>query len=239
LTHIRADFISCTRDVRWTLSLAIELRNLGLYDSFKDMIRLFLIRHGRSTWNAVGRIQGQADPPLDDVGREQARRLAERLRDDPPVALYTSSLQRARETADIIGRTLGIAATPDERLQEYDVGDIAGLTWEQVVEQYPDIAWRWAESSEGVKFPGAEEGRVFRDRTAAVFDEIVARHEEGPVGVVAHGGVLGAYLNHLIGLTTWRSPFRFGNGSLSIVEVNPARPRIVLLNDTCHLGEEI
>ncbi|MEA3339655.1 MAG: histidine phosphatase family protein [Chloroflexota bacterium] len=202
------------------------------------MTRLLLIRHARSTWNAAGRIQGQADPPLDDVGREQARRLAERLRNDPPVVLYTSPLQRAQETADTIGQALDIGVTPDERLEEYDVGEMAGLTWEQVVERYPDIARRWVKAEEGAKFPGAEEGGAFRDRVAAAFDEIIARCEKGPLGVVTHGGVLGTYLNHLIGLTTWRSPFRFGNASLSIVEVNPARPRILLLNDTCHLGEE-
>jgi broad specificity phosphatase PhoE len=56
--------------------------------------------------------------------------------------------------------------------------------------------------------------------------------------VVAHGGTLGTYLNHLIGLPTRFSPFRFGNGSLTIVEAHPVRPRILLLNDTCHLGGE-
>ena len=98
------------------------------------MTRLMLIRHGRSTWNAEGRIQGQADPPLDEMGREQARRLAERLHGEPIVALYTSPLLRARETAGIIGQALDVPVTPDERLKEYDVGDVAGLTWDQLVE---------------------------------------------------------------------------------------------------------
>jgi probable phosphoglycerate mutase len=147
---------------------------------------LFLIRHGRSTWNAERRIQGLADPPLDEVGREQACRLAGRLQaEDAMVALYTSPLRRARET------------------------------------------------------PGAEESAPFRARVAAAFDEILSRHDEGTVGVVAHGGTLGTYLNHLIGLPSRFSPFRFGNASLSILEMNPVRPRIVLLNDTCHLGGEI
>jgi len=72
----------------------------------------------------------------------------------------------------------------------------------------------------------------------AAFGDILSQPEDGPVGVVAHGGTLGTYLNHLIGLPTRLSPFRFGNGSLTIVEVHPVRPRILLLNDTCHLGEE-
>lgn len=206
------------------------------------MTRLFLIRHGRSTWNAARRIQGQADPPLDEVGREQARRLAERLRDDPPAALYTSPLQRARETAEILGQALGVPVVPDERLKEYDVGAITGLTWEQVVEQHPDMAQRWAEALEDIEIPGEEGGAPFRARVVAAFGEILARHAEGTVGVVTHGGTLGTYLNHLIGLPTRFSPFRFDNGALSIVkvnvEMNPVRPRILLLNDTCHLGGE-
>ncbi len=203
------------------------------------MTRLFLIRHGRSTWNTAKRIQGCADPPLDEVGREQTRRLAERLREEAVVALYTSPLQRAQETAEIIGQALGVPVMPDERLKEYDVGDITGLTWEQVVEQHPHVARRWIEASESLEIPGEEGDASFRARVAAAFGEIIAQHTDGPIGVVAHGGTLGTYLNHLIGLPTRFSPFRFGNGSLSIVEVDPVRPRIVLLNDTCHLGEGI
>lgn len=194
------------------------------------MTRLLLIRHGRSVWNAQGRIQGRADPPLDELGREQARRLAERLRQEAVVALYTSPLRRAQETADIIGRALDVPVVPDERLQEYDVGDIAGLTWEQVVERYPDVAHRWAEAQEELGIPGEEGHGPFRARVVAAFGDIVSRHADGPVGVVAHGGTLGTYLNHLIGLQTRASPFRFDNGSLSVVEANPVRPRIVLLN---------
>ncbi|MDY7077661.1 MAG: histidine phosphatase family protein [Chloroflexota bacterium] len=203
------------------------------------MTRLFLIRHGRSTWNATHRIQGQADPPLDEVGREQARRLAERLREDPPVVLYTSSLRRAQETAEIVGDTLGVPVVPDDRLQEYDVGDIAGLTWEQVTEQYPEVALRWTDEPGELVIPGEEGSAPFLARVAGVLGEIGSRHDGETVGVVAHGGTLGTYLNHLIGLETRFSPFRFANGSLSIVELNPVRPRITLLNDTCHLGGEL
>ena len=203
------------------------------------MTRLFLIRHGRSTWNAVKRIQGHADPPLDRVGREQASRLAERLRGEEITMFYASPLLRARETADIIGEALDVPVAPDERLKEHGVGDITGLTWEQIGEQYPDVAQRWAEDPENLKIPGAEESALFRVRVVAAFDDIVARHAEETAGVVTHGGTLGTFLNHLIGLPTRFSPFRFANASLSIVEVNPMRPRIMLLNDTCHLGGEI
>jgi broad specificity phosphatase PhoE len=200
--------------------------------------RLCLIRHGRSVWNAQGRIQGRADPPLDEVGRAQARRLAERLREESVAVLYTSPLRRSQETAEIIGQALDLPVVPDERLKEYDVGDLTGLTWEQVEEQHPDVAQGWAQAQDSLEIPGEEGTAPFRARIVTAFGDILSQHEDGPVGVVAHGGTLGTYLNHLIGLPTRFSPFRFGNGSLTIVEAHPVRPRILLLNDTCHLGGE-
>ncbi len=204
------------------------------------MTRLYLIRHGRSTWNAQRRWQGLSDPPLDDVGRDQARRLAERLRGNGHelVALYTSPLQRAQETADIIGETLDLPVVSDDRLKERNIGVFTGLTIAQFEEQYPDVLRRMAEADENLMIPGEEDAGQFRALVATFFDEIVTRHGEGPVGVVSHGGTLGTYLNHLIGLSSRFSPFRFGNTSLSIVDVDPARPRIVLLNDICHVGGE-
>ena len=205
----------------------------------KKVTRLLLIRHGLSTWNVAGRIQGQADPPLDDIGREQAHKLARRLLEDQPNVLYTSPLRRAMETAEIIGNKLSVPVVIDDRLKEYGVGEIMGLTWQQVVEQYPDLARQWEEASEDVKFPDAEGSGVFRTRVSAAFAELLTQHPDETIGVVAHGGVLGAYLNDLIGLPSRFSPFRFANSSLSIVEVNAVRPRVTLLNDTCHLRGEI
>ena len=199
------------------------------------MTQLFLIRHGRSTWNAEGRIQGQADPPLDDVGGDQARQLGERLLANPPIALYTSPLRRARETAEIIGARLGLSPVVDERLQEYDVGDIAGLTWEQVVTRCPGVATDW-ENGEEPSIPGEEGREHFRTRVLAAFEAIGSPHPGEAAGVVAHGGTLGTYLIHLLGLSVSYAPFRFDNGSLSVVQLDPLKPRILLLNDTCHLG---
>jgi probable phosphoglycerate mutase len=202
------------------------------------MTRLILIRHGRSMWNAERRIQGQADPPLDDVGRQQAHCLAKRLQRDGAnlSTLYTSPLQRASETAEIIGETLGVPVVTDPRLTERGVGDVTGLTWEEITTCYPDFVHSWEHDPEHAGFPGEEGQAEFRARVVSVFDEMVAHHAPDPVGVVSHGGTLGAYLNHLLGLPGRRSPFHFWNASLSIVEVNPTRPRVICVNDTGHLG---
>lgn len=201
-------------------------------------MRLLLIRHGRSTWNAQGRIQGQADPPLDDVGRDQAHKLAERLRGNPPTTLYSSPLQRARETAEIIANGLGVSVAADERLSEYGVGALTGLTSRQVVQQYPEVAERW-NNAQSLTIPGEEGRESFRARVVAAFDDIRSQHSEGTSAVISHGGTLGSYLVHLLGLSISFTPFRFDNGSLSIVQPHRVKPRILLLNDTCHLREDL
>ena len=196
---------------------------------------LLLVRHGRSTWNAAGRIQGQADPPLDDVGREQARRVGERLRRYHPQAVYASTLRRALETAEIIARPLGLPVTPDERLQEYDLGVLSGLTWEEIQARHPEIAAHWRNQRGAADIPGEEGYPAFLDRVRAAFAEIVARHGGEAVCVVSHGGTMGLYLNYLMGLGGRLSPFSFANGSLTVVEVGGPRLRIRTVNDTCHL----
>jgi len=102
------------------------------------MTFLFLIRHARSTWNAEGRMQGQADPPLDDVGREQARALAERLRGEPFRAIYSSPQARARQTAEIAfaRHNPPVPITFDDRLKERDLGEWTGLTIAEVEARY-------------------------------------------------------------------------------------------------------
>src|SRR5207302_46661 len=90
--------------------------------------QLLLIRHGESTWNREGRVQGWLDPPLSERGIQQAARLAERLRDEPLDALYASPQQRARATAQAIADIKGLPLQLDDRLREHRLGGIQGLT---------------------------------------------------------------------------------------------------------------
>ena len=202
-------------------------------------MRLLLIRHGESLGNALNRIQGLRDEPLTVTGRAQAVALAHRLRRDYDVrAVYSSSLLRARRTAEIIAAALGLPVTCDDRLQEYDCGVVTGLCLEEVQAQYPEIARRWAEDSWKVPIAGEEGSEAFQQRVEAAMGDIVARHSPThTVAVVAHGGTLSVYLASLLDLDfNKRQPWVFDNASLSIVTVGGSRPRITLLNDTCHLN---
>jgi broad specificity phosphatase PhoE len=198
--------------------------------------RLLLIRHGQSEWNAQNRWQGRSDTPLNDTGREQARRLAAHLRErgETPAAIYASPLQRAGETAALIGAAFDLAPATEPGLIEYDVGAFEGLTPTEVAERFPDVWTRWQTSPEWTAIPGAEDRPAFCERVHRTFEDIVARHTGQTVAIVSHGGTLGAYLLCALGLDPKRhSPFLFANGSLTIFDHDPFRPRIVMLNYQC------
>ena len=100
-------------------------------------MRLLLIRHGESIANAEGRLQGHLDIPLSDRGRRQAERLAERLAVLSVKALYTSPLLRAKGTAEIMSERLGLAIEQRAALMERNVGELEGLTREEIIARFP------------------------------------------------------------------------------------------------------
>lgn len=104
----------------------------------RPMTRLLLVRHGESTWNADGRWQGQADPPLTDRGREQAATAAAAI--GTIDAIVTSDLERAAETGAIIARSLGVEPVLVEpRLRERDAGSLSGLTRPEIYRKFPGL----------------------------------------------------------------------------------------------------
>ncbi len=201
-------------------------------------VRLLLIRHARSTWNTEGRLQGIADPPLDAMGLEQANRLADRLKGQPIAAIYSSPLQRARSTAEIIRQNFpGVPLTFDDRLMEYNIGVLTGLTWDEIAIKHPDFAARWSEDAWGAPIPESEGQIAFRARVTAVMHEITLRHIDQVVAIVSHGGTFGAYLSACLGLdANRRDPFHFGNTSVSIIDLDDGGIKIVALNDAHHLS---
>ncbi|MBU0490661.1 MAG: histidine phosphatase family protein [Chloroflexi bacterium] len=201
-------------------------------------MRLYLIRHGESTWNAEGRFQGQKDPPLSERGQQQARRLAERLRPVPVGAMYASPQQRAWQTALHLADGRDVPLVPHDGLREVRVGIFEGLVWDEIQVRYP-VEWeRWQAESWHYTIPGAETQDEFQQRIWQAITEIVDRHPTEDVAVVAHGGVIGMYLNTLLGLDIWQwSPFRQGNTALNIIEVQNGHVRVVGVNDLCHLED--
>ncbi|MGX5360171.1 histidine phosphatase family protein [Kocuria sp. KH4] len=152
--------------------------------------RLVLWRHGRTAWNVEKRAQGQADIPLDPVGRRQARRAAPVLAAFEPVFVWSSDLQRARHTAQELAALTGLEVRLDARLREYDVGIRQGTTFAEFRASHPDVYERFF-TQEDYRVPGAELPSEVDARMTAVLGDAAAALGEGRTGVlVGHGAAL-------------------------------------------------
>ena len=158
--------------------------------------RILLARHGETDWNRAGRWQGQADPPLNELGRRQAGTLADQLAEDGVAAIYSSDLRRARDTARIVADRLGLDVTEDRALREIDVGSWSGLTREEVGERFPDGFARWLAGEIGHDGETRDE---LAQRVVPAVESIAHEHAGESVLVVTHGGVIRALRRHAAG----------------------------------------
>jgi len=158
---------------------------------------ILLVRHGQSEWNREGRWQGHADPPLSDAGRRQAGELAEKLTDTPLDAIYSSDLQRARATAEVVAESHRIPVVVNDALREIDVGEWSGLTSAEIERRYPDGFQRHINGDDG--WQQGEPHDEMSARIVAAIRDIAAAHPDGQVLCVLHGGVMRALLAYAEG----------------------------------------
>src|SRR6266550_6847085 len=150
------------------------------------MTTLLLVRHGETDWNRDGRWQGGSNTSLNELGRQQARSLADQL-DGNIAAVYSSDLSRARETADIVAAKLGLEVRVDPRLRERSFGSWEGLTTPEIEDRFADSHRRW-QAGEGF---GADDAETFEDFYARVNDflaDVLRLHPDEEVLVISHGG---------------------------------------------------
>jgi broad specificity phosphatase PhoE len=151
---------------------------------------IYLARHGESDWNAANRFQGHSDRPLTDLGREQARRLADLVAAENVEAIYASPLSRALETARIVAARTGLDVVVDEGLREVDTGSWSGLSRAEVRERYPEGFQRWITGGAG--WEDGESYEEMAERVLAAVNRIAAAHPGGRVLLVSHGGPIRA-----------------------------------------------
>src|SRR5262245_17902657 len=187
------------------------------------MRRILLARHGQTSWNALGRLQGHTDIELNEVGREQARELAAKLATSELTAVWTSDLSRAQQTGAIVADALGLAAPQvDPDLRERHYGVFEGLSRDECATQHPE-AWRDWMAQKGAP-PGGETRPDAAARMARALGRIAAT-EGGPVLVVSHGGVMRLWLMDLLGPSV---PI-VSTGMTFMIDHDAAGPRAHLL----------
>lgn len=203
------------------------------------MTELILIRHGETDWNRELRFQGQLDVPLNGIGQEQARRVAERLALQPVHALVSSDLQRALQTAQAMAQRAGHAAPLSEAgLREQHFGMAEGLRVPDIQAQYPQAWEQWVRFDEHYAFEGGECTRDFHARVLGAVQALAQRHAGQTVAVVTHGGVLDMIYRSARGLSlSGPRVSEIPNAGINRVRLRGAAIEILDWADTRHLAD--
>lgn len=200
------------------------------------MLHLILVRHGETEWNKQRRYQGQADIPLSMLGRRQAELVAERLARRKIDIVYASDLKRAWETADTITKKNSLTVLPEPRLREMSFGVLEGLTWDDSEKKYPEMVQIWLKDYNQPP-QGGEALDDFASRVASFRDEVLQKHKDQTILLVAHGGPLSELLRLSLDVPYERRwAFAMENASISeLLFGDDGYPLLQKLNDTCHL----
>ncbi len=140
-------------------------------------MRLHLVRHGETDINASGRLQGTTNSTLTPRGRAQARELAVASLTWDPVAVYSSPLQRALGVAGAIGDLSGLVVTDEPRIIEMDMGDLEGVTVQEMRDGWPDLYQGWRRDASSVTMPGGESLGDVQRRAMMAVEELDERYD--------------------------------------------------------------
>lgn len=207
--------------------------------------KLLLVRHGETDDNKSLIFQGQEGRGLNAQGREQAARLAARLAGGRgrPAQLYASDLERARETAEILGRALGLAPRLDPELREVRLGAWQGLSQDEVAARFPEEWEAWRRGLDGRR-GGGESYAELGDRMDRALGRIAAAHAGETVAIVSHGAAIKMAVARVLGvavagLRAFRVPVNTGVTMLEREGDEDARFRLVVWNDAAHLHDAV
>lgn len=196
-----------------------------------------MVRHGATVLSAEDRFAGVSDVELSEEGREQTRRLAERLSDEKIAAVYASPLGRTVETAQILAAPHGLDVQPRDGLREINHGHWEKMTRREVEEKFPDEAGEWEKDPYTFAPKGGESGLAVTARALPVLIDLVRQHPGENFLLVSHKATIRLLLSSLLGFDPrrYRDNLDQKPAALNIVDFRDAtRVRLILFNDVSH-----
>jgi broad specificity phosphatase PhoE len=203
------------------------------------MTRFIMIRHGFSVANSEKRFAGHMDFPLTDIGKKQAEKCAEALKNVKIDAIYASDLKRAYETAVPVARALGLEIIPHKGLREIYAGDWEGRSFDELCEKYSENYKIWREDNGRARCDGGESTAELYARVTGTLAEIAKEHEGETVCIATHATPIRAvntasrgFEAERMGEVTWTA-----NASISVFEYEAGAFKAIEISNTDHLGE--
>ena len=201
------------------------------------MVKAILVRYGETDWNQSRRIQGgNSDTQLNERGRQQAKRLATKLKQERIQAIYSSSLQRALDTAQAIAHYHQLKVEIEPSLNEIDAGELEGTPVDKIGDYLNQLLTTMLQGESAFKMPGGESLAEVQRRAWSTIQRLVSQHPDGVIVIVSHYFVILTIICSVLNLPlSQMSRLRLGAGSISTVVFDGQATRLVLLNDICHL----
>src|SRR5213083_2235910 len=209
-------------------------------DMTSTATRVFMVRHGATVLSAEDRFAGATDVALSDEGRQQTRRLAERLSGEKIVAVFASPLGRTMETAQILAKPHRLEVQARDGLREISHGRWEQLTRREVEERFPEEAAEWEKDPYTFAPLGGESGLAVTARALPALIELVREHAGHNILIVSHKATIRLLLSSLLGFDPrrYRDNLDQKPAALNIVDFRDAtRARLTLFNDTSHYSE--
>ncbi len=199
--------------------------------SNRNCLRLYLIRHGEVEGVGDGQLLGRTDKPLSARGIGQAEQLAELLSTAHLSAVYSSDLQRANMTAEIITKGSNLKVQVSAAWREIDMGEWEGRTVAVLHHETPELIEQVFNDPASFQYPGGESFSAFTVRVLAGLDELLQIHKNGNVALVTHGGVCRTIISSALGMPT-KNLLRLAQdyGCLNLIDWYEANAMLRLLN---------
>ena len=200
------------------------------------MTRIFLIRHGETEWNAVGKLQGISNVQLSSVGLHQARLLADHAPFQTADAIYSSDLVRAQTTAEILAERFNLEVDIDSDLREVSFGDWEGQSIRALAEDLTDGFEKFFTEPDRCRPPHGETFIAAQARVMNAIEKIIDENENRRVIVISHGAVIRLILCAALDMPI-RRMWSLGqfNMALNVLRVDDGNFTLELLNSTAHL----
>ncbi|AKL95400.1 fructose-2,6-bisphosphatase [Clostridium aceticum] len=200
------------------------------------MKKLYIVRHGETNWNLLGKTQGIQDSELTKKGLIQAHLLADRLLKENIEIIYTSYLNRAKSTAMIIKSQLKVPCYYEEGLNEMNFGKWEGLTHEEILQSYPKEFKKWRNFPQEASIPEGEDLKFAQKRIVKFVEKLLITTEKNRILLISHSTIIKLLLLHVLNMDL-SNYYRLkqDNCSINIIDYREYGPVLLQYNDTCHI----